>query len=85
MMSSLAEVTDWNGLALEKLSKVLGESKARETMESALQKTGLPTLRSADDLYHFAQELTAMPGFARAIGGMLSLQAVMRGAHPDQR
>jgi len=82
-MSALPDGHDWNGLALEKLSKVLGDAKARETMESALQKSGLPALRSADDLYRFAQELTAMPGFARAIGGMLSLQAVMRGAQPD--
>jgi hypothetical protein len=82
-MNPPAEVTEWNDLALEKMSKVLGAENAHQTMRIALKKLGLDTLRTADDLYRFAQELTAMSGFTRVVGGVLSLQAVMRGARPD--
>lgn len=83
-MSAVPEAVDWNALAFEKLRKVLGEERARSAMQRALQLTEIDSLRSADDLYRFAQELTAMPGFVRAVGGMLSLHAVMAGAGPER-
>jgi hypothetical protein len=82
-MTVAAETMDWNAFALEKLRGVLGEQKARATMELALRQAGLPFMSSAADLYLFAQQLSTMDGFVKAVGGMLSLQAVMRGARPS--
>ena len=81
-MTVAPETMDWNAFALEKLSGVLGDQKARGTMDLALRQAGLPSISSAADLYLVAQQLAAMDGFVRAVGGMLSLQAVMRGARP---
>jgi hypothetical protein len=81
-MTAAPETMDWNAFAFEKLNGVLGEQKARRTMELALRQAGLQSMTSAADLYSFAQQLAGMDGFVRAIGGMLSLQAVMRGARP---
>lgn len=81
-MTAIPQQTDWNAVAVEKLTRILGAETGRSTMTRALQLSGLQSLQSADDLYRFAQELTAMSGFARAVGGMLSLEAILRGARP---
>ncbi|MBV9493199.1 MAG: hypothetical protein JOZ54_03050 [Acidobacteria bacterium] len=81
-MTAIPHTIDWNAVATEKLTRILGADNGRSTMTRALELSGLQSLQSADDLYRFAQELTAMAGFARAVGGMLSLEAIMRGARP---
>lgn len=73
-------ITDWNELARTKLEKVFGSAEAERLMRRSLSQIGLSTLGSADDLHLFANELSAVGGFAAPVGAMLSLTAVLRGA-----
>jgi hypothetical protein len=75
--------TDWNGVALARLVKVLGPEAGRGAMDAALRELQLPSLRSADDLYRLSRVLARAGGFASAVGGLLSLHAVMHGARGD--
>lgn len=68
-------------LALDKMSSVLGPDRARRLMERLLAKLGL-ALDTPQELMRFADELTRMGGFEGAVGAMLGVQAVMRGALP---
>ena len=70
---------DIRQLAMEKMNRVLGESRARQVAARILTETGL-TLTTADDLYAFSDELAKLPGFEGAVGGMLRVEAVLRGA-----
>lgn len=72
----------WNKLARTKLTKVLGPLEADRLMSQALANLHLSALANADDLHRFAGELTGKGGFTAAVGAMLSLTAVLRGAHP---
>ncbi len=72
--------TDWNTVALTKLTKVLGAERGSRAMTEALRALALDSLASADDLYRFARHLVAVGGFVGAVGGLLSLHAVMHGA-----
>lgn len=65
-------------LALEKMSAVLGASRAEKLLESILASTG-GSLETADDLFAFATELARYGGFEGAVGGLLSVQAVLHG------
>jgi len=70
----------WERLALEKLTRVMGEVPGRLLYTRALADLGLTTLTSADDLHRLGQWLTRQPGFTAAVGGLLSVQAVIQGA-----
>ena len=70
---------DFRALAVEKMDRVLGRSRARQLLARILADTGL-TLTTADDLYAFSAELAKLPGFEGAVGGMLSVEAVLHGA-----
>lgn len=80
MSAQAIDPTDWNAVALAKLTKVLGAERGRRAMTEALQALALASLASADDLYRFARHLVAGGGFAGAVGGLLRLHAVMHGA-----
>jgi hypothetical protein len=69
--------TEWNAIALAKLTNVLGESVGRELMKEVLHEIGVDELRSATDLRSFARALGDRKGFAAAVGGLLSLHATM--------
>lgn len=75
-----AAATDWHAVATAKLTHVLGEERGRQLLASTLATTGLTALTSADELHRFAQALVEAGGFAGAVGGLLSLHAVMHGA-----
>lgn len=66
-------------LAYAKMSRVLGESRAQELIALICEKQRV-TLATADELMTFARELNAMGGFEGAVGALLSVLAVMRGA-----
>jgi hypothetical protein len=76
MSAQAIDPTDWNAVALAKLTKVLGAERGRRAMTEALQALALASL----DLYRFARHLVAGGGFAGAVGGLLRLHAVMHGA-----
>jgi hypothetical protein len=67
-------------LAMGKLSRILGEDNAARVYDEALRAAGLSVLATADDLHAFAQVLVARGGMEAAIGGLLSVAAVLRGA-----
>lgn len=69
--------TEWNAVALAKLTNVLGDSAGRELMKEILLEIGMDELRSANDLRCFAKALGSRKGFAAAVGGLLSLHATM--------
>ena len=73
---------DWNGIALAKLTNVLGDETGRRVLEEVMSAIGKKELRSAADLRLFAQTLLTRGGFAGAIGGLLSLHATLHGADP---
>lgn len=66
-------------LALTKMSNVLGAERARMLMERLLRELAIE-LETPDDLAHFAEALSRQGGFEGAVGAMLGVTAVMRGA-----
>lgn len=75
--------SEYSRLALEKMSRVLGESRARQLYEEILVEIELENLSSADDLLAFARALSGRGAFEGAVGAMLSVQAVMKGAKSE--
>ncbi len=75
--------SELNSLALEKMAAVLGQQRARALLRHILDELGIE-LRTPQDLYTFAEALRRYAGFEGAVGAMLSVAAVMRGAGPRQ-
>ena len=82
MSSTFPPPADWNDVAHAKLAAVLGAAKAEALMSELLGELRLTALTSADDLYRFGARLAAQGGFAGAVGGLLSVHAVIRGGGP---
>jgi len=72
-------------LALDKLTRVLGVQPAQRVFAETLAGSGLTAISSADDLYAFGELLSAKGGFEAAVGAMLTVAAVMRGASAPGR
>jgi len=71
------EATDWHGVAIAKLTNVMGERTGKELGRAVLEELGLETIASASDLRRVASALAARGGFAAAVGGLLSVHAAM--------
>ncbi len=82
MTDVLAIECKFRELALTKMTRILGEKRARVIMGQLLSSLGVE-LRDADELLQFASELSKLGGFEGAVGAMLSVQAVMHGAVGD--
>lgn len=67
-------------LALEKLTRVLGPTHGRRVFTETLSIAALGGIHSADDLYLFGETLARRGGFEAAVGTMLGVAAVLRGA-----
>jgi len=78
-----ASTSRWHAVARAKLTAVLGAAKAEDAMRDTLAKIGRRELRSADDLYLFAEALAEASGFTGTIGGLLTVHALLHGAHAD--
>ena len=74
--------TDWDDLARTKLARVLGPSEGEAVFARTMGKLGKHRLRTADEVYQFAQLLKQENPVIAAIGSMLALSAVIRGADP---
>jgi hypothetical protein len=72
----MSHPTEWNIVALERLTNVLGDS-GRELMREVLLEIGMDEIRTAHDLRTFAKALGSRKGFAAAVAGILSLHATM--------
>jgi hypothetical protein len=70
----------FTALALEKLARVLGPARGRRVFDETLLLMGKSDLLTADDLHLFAEHLTRKGAFEGAVGGLLGVAAVMRGA-----
>ncbi|MDO9020975.1 MAG: hypothetical protein Q8S73_13495 [Deltaproteobacteria bacterium] len=66
--------------ALEKLTRVLGAEKGRRVFADVLSEAKLPDVSTPDDLYVFSECLSRRGGFEAAVGGLLGVAAVLRGA-----
>lgn len=75
--------SEFDRLAREKMTRVLGESRAAQLYAEILAEIGRDSLESADDLLAFARALSGRGAFEGAVGAMLSVQAVMKGAKGD--
>jgi hypothetical protein len=76
--------TEWDELAEKKLMRVLGDSEGASVFQNALRKLGVQRLLSANDVYRLAQVLKEGTPVIAAVGAMLALTAVMKGANPEQ-
>lgn len=75
--------SEFGQLALEKMTRVLGEARARQLFDEICTEIGLNGISDADDLLAFARALSGRGAFEGAVGAMLSVQAVMKGAKSD--
>jgi hypothetical protein len=78
----MTSAVDWDDLTRTKLVRVLGASEGEDVFARTLEKLGKRRLRSAIDVYQFAQVLKNETPVVAAIGSMLALTAVLRGADP---
>lgn len=84
-MSGLDESKRENELAqiaLEKLVRVLGETRGRRVFAEALAGLRLSELATAQDLYEVGKFVSGKGGMEAAVGGLISVAAVVRGATP---
>lgn len=72
---------DLRQLALGTMERVLGREPAARILARLLDELGVQ-LRSADELMVLSQRMVRLGGFEGAVGAMLGVSAVMRGATP---
>lgn len=68
-------------LARSKLIRVLGEAQGARAYEQALAAAELRAITTPDELHRFAEVLSKSGGMVAAVGGILSVAAVLRGAN----
>lgn len=71
-------------LAVEKMSAVLGSERAQQLLQQLTTDLGVE-LRTPQELYAFSQRLSQLGGFEGAVGAMLGVAAVIRGATAPRR
>jgi len=69
-------------LAFEKTARVLGPDRARSLLESLLAELRLD-LATPQDLLRLSERMSMLGGFEGAVGAMLGVTAVLRGASPS--
>ena len=67
-------------LARAKLERVFGPHRAEELIAATIAEAELAGLDTPDELYRFGRTLEKRGGFEGAVGAILSVQAVLRGA-----
>lgn len=70
--------------ALAKMTKVLGADRARQLMDRLLEQLDLE-LRAPGDLARLSEAMSELGGFEGAVGAMLGVAAVLRGATPVRK
>ncbi len=80
--AGLDETSEIHRLAFTKMSAVLGPERARQLVRTILDEMKSP-LTTAQDLFDFSERLARFGGFESAVGAMLGVAAVMRGAGPN--
>lgn len=78
--TSLPAEAPFNALARDKLTRVLGAEAGERAFAETLQSMNRTSIDTADDLYAFGEKLALRGGFEAAVGRLLGVSAVMRGA-----
>lgn len=71
--------TELQRLAFAKMANVLGPERARTLLERQLEDLKLE-LRTPQDLMRLSEAMTQLGGIEGAVGAMLGVAAVLRGA-----
>ena len=66
--------------ALDKLTRVLGAGQAKHVFAQGLAAARLSDIRTPNDLSLFGEQLAKRGGFEAAVGRLLTVAAVIRGA-----
>lgn len=72
-------------LALDKLTRVLGAAQGQRAFERTLAEAQLTDIRTPNELYTFGEHLAKVGGFEAAVGRLLTVAAVVRGANSSGR
>jgi hypothetical protein len=67
-------------LARAKLVKVLGPERGERVFRETLDELALDELATPDQLYAFSERLGTLGGIEAAVGALLGVAAVVRGA-----
>ena len=81
----MSDTEDLGALALEKLTRVLGAERGARVHAEVLAATGVPSVRTPEDLRVFGETLAKRGGIEAAVGALLSVTAVLRGAERRSR
>jgi len=76
-----AAASEIHQLALAKMSTVLGQDRALKLMERLLRELGI-ALQTPQDLFLLSERMSRLGGFEGALGAMLGVAAILRGATP---
>lgn len=68
-------------LAWAKMARVLGADRATQLLSQLTSEMGIE-LSTPDELLALAERMKRLHGFEGAVGGMLGVAAVLRGAAP---
>ncbi len=75
-----APTEDLAALAQSKLARVLGEVVGHRVYDETMVAARLTVIETPDALYRFGELLGKRGGMAAAVGGLLCVAAVVRGA-----
>lgn len=81
--SGRQDASDLHRLAFSKMANVLGADGARVLLDRHLPELGMDEVRTRDDLLRLSPVLTSLGGIEAAVGAMLGVAAVVRGAGPS--
>lgn len=70
--------------ALAKMANILGPERARQLLDRLLGELGIE-LATPQELMMLSERMTKLGGFEAAIGAMLGVAAVLRGATPTHQ
>ena len=68
---------DIHALALDKIGKILGPERAQSLVVAFAGTRGVERLSTPEQLQALGESLVRMQGMERAVGSLLSLQAVI--------
>lgn len=74
-----APASELREFAFEKMSRVLGRDRARQLLDELTAELGI-AVDTPEDLLALSERMTRLNGFERAVGAMLGVDAVLRGA-----
>lgn len=72
-------------IARGKLARVLGEAQGHRVFDETLAHMGIDGFRTADQLYAFGERLVLRGGIEAAVGRLVCVAAVVRGAAGSPR